>query len=118
MPTLNWADIVEVSHDEAKQSLLDLLDSVGFTATSWQEGEPALACVELSAEIWHQLSKVSVFFKNFALNSTSEGEALTRFSDSHYDNQRDGAVAAQRRTSLACIATAGPHTFDVSDLVI
>lgn len=118
MPSLNWGDIVEISHDDAKQTLLDLLDSVGFTATSWQEGEPALGCVELSAEIWSQLSKVAVALKGFMLNSTSAGEALTKFSDSHYDNQRTGSVAAQRRTTLACAATSGPHTINVGDIVL
>lgn len=118
MALLNWADVVEISHDDAKQTLLDLLDSVGFTGTSWQEGEPVLACVELGAEIWHQGSKVAVFLKSFAINITSSGEALTNFSDSHYDNQRTGAVAAQRRTALACAATAGPHTINIGDLVL
>lgn len=118
MPTLNWADVVEVTHDEAKQSLLDQLDAVGFTATSWQEGEPALALVELTAEVWHQLSKVAVFVKESMLNSTATGEALTRLSASHYDNTRTGAVAARRRVTLTCAATAGPHTFDTGDLII
>lgn len=118
MALLNWSDVVEITHDDAKQSLLDLLDSIGFTATSWQEGESALACVELTAEVWAQVSKVAVFLKSFALNSTSSGEALTRFSDSHYDNQRSGAVAAQRRTTLACAATSGPHTINLGALVL
>lgn len=118
MAILNWADIVEITHDDAKQSILDLLDSVGFTATSWHEGEPALGCVELSAEIWSQLSKVAVFLKGAFLNSTAAGETLTRFSDSHYDNQRAGAVAAQRKVTLSCAATAGPHTINLGAVVL
>lgn len=118
MALLNWADVVEITHDDAKQTLLGLLDSVGFTATSWQEGEPALACVELSAEIWTQLSKVAVFLKGAFLNSTATGEALTRFSSSHYDNTRTGAVAAQRRVTLTCAATSGPHTINLGAVVL
>ncbi len=118
MASLNWADVVEMTHDEAKQSCLDFLDSVGFTATSWQEGEPALALVELVAEVYVFGSKLAVFLKTFALNSTSSGEALTKFSDSHYDNQRAGAVAAQRRVSLACAAGSGPHSIGLGALVI
>lgn len=110
MASLNWSDIVEVTHDDAKQSKLDLLDSVGFTATSWQEGEPALALVELTAEVESQNSQVAVFLKGAYINATSSGEALTNFADSFYDNQRFGAVATQRTVSLACIATAGPYT--------
>lgn len=118
MASLNWGDVVEILHDEAKQTLLTLLDSVGFTATSFQEGDPSLADIELSAEIWAQLSKVSVFLKNFALNSTSTGEALTNFSNSHYDNQRAGAIAAQRRVTLTCAATSGPHTINLGAIVL
>lgn len=118
MALLNWSDIVEILHDEAKQTCLDLLESVGFSATSWQEGEPSLANVELSAEIWAQLSKVAVYLKGAFLNKTASGEALTRFSDSHYDNQRGGSVAAQRRITLSCAATAGPHTLNIGALVI
>lgn len=118
MPTLNWADVVEVTHDEAKQSKLDQLDAAGYTATSWQEGDPALAHVELSAEIDVQVSKLAVFMKESALVTTATGEALTRLSKSHYDNDRAGAVAAQRRVTLSCAAGSGPHTFDASDLVI
>jgi len=118
MASINWADIVEILHDEAKQTCLDLLESVGYTATSWQEGEPALAATELSAEIWAQLSKVAVYLKSAFLNKTATGEALTRLSDSHYDNRRGTSVAAQRRTSLACAAGSGPHTINLGALVL
>jgi hypothetical protein len=118
MPSLNWADIVEILHDEAKQTCVELLESVGYTSTSWQEGEPGLAHVELSAEIWAQLSKVAVYLKGAFLNKTAEGEALTKLSDSHFDNQRGGSVAAQRRTSLACAAGSGPHTINLGALVL
>lgn len=118
MALLNWADIVEIIHDDAKQTLVDLLDAGGFTATSWQEGEPSLANVELSAEIWAQLSKVAVFLKTAFLNKTSFGEALTRLSDSTFDNQRGLAVAAQRTTTLTCGATSGPYTINLGAVVL
>src|SRR6187551_2669874 len=53
-----------------------------------------------------------------ALNNTSEGDALTRFSDSQYDNQRQLALAAQRTIALACASGSGPHTVNPGDLVI
>jgi len=118
MPTLNWSDIVEVTHDEAKQTCLDYLETVGFAATSWQEGSVPLACVELSAEIWSQLSKVAVFLKTMGLNDTAQADALTRYSSSQYDNARNQATTAQRTISLSCSVDAGPHTFNVGDLVI
>jgi len=118
MPILNWSDIVEVSHDDAKQTCLDYLETVGFAATSWQEGSVPLACVELSAEIWSQLSKVAVFLKTMGLNDTAQDDALTRYSSSQYDNERNPATTAQRLTSLSCSSGAGPHTFNVGDIVI
>ncbi len=118
MPTLNWTDVVEVTHDEAKQNKLELLDAAGFTATSWQEGDAGLAHVELSAETDVQVSQLAVFLKEAALNDTATGESLTRLSRSHYRNERDGSVAAQRRVTLVCAVGSGPHTFDASDLVL
>jgi len=115
---LLWSQIVEVTRAEAKQSLLTLLDSVGFAATSWQEGSIALGCVEVSAEIWSQGSKYAVFLKNYGLNATSTGDGLTRFSDSHYDNQRALAVSAQRRITLACAVGEGPHSISLGSVVI
>lgn len=118
MPTLNWSDVVEITHDDAKQSLLSLLGTVGFAATSWQEGSAPLACVELSAEIWARLSQVAVFLKTMGLNDTSAGDALSKFSKSQYNNFRGLATTAQRTTALSCTATAGPYTLNPGDVVI
>lgn len=118
MATLRWDQIVEVTRAQAKQSLLELLRGLGFTATSWQEGSVPLALVEIGAEVWAQGSKIGVFIKNLALNETSEGESLTRFSASHYANVRFGAVAAQREITLTCTATEGPYIINVGDVVV
>lgn len=118
MPILLWSQIVEVTHDEAKQDLLDLLDSVGFTATSWQEGSVPLAMVEIGAEIWSKLSGVAVFLKGMALNETAEGEGLTRFSASHYANTRRPSTTAQRKITLTCSATEGPHSIALGAVVL
>jgi hypothetical protein len=118
MPILSWSDIVEITHDEAKQSCLDYLSAVGFAASSWQEGSVPLAMVELTAEVWSQLSNVAVFMKTMAMNDTSSGDALTQYSSSQYDNVRNQATSARRRTALSCAATSGPYTFNVGDLVL
>jgi hypothetical protein len=115
---LQWADIVEVSREEAKQDILDLLDSLHFAATAWQEGSVALACVEVGAEVWSQASKYAYFLKTYVLNATSSGDGLTRFSDSHYDNQRVKTTNAQRTIIMFCAVDEGPHVIGLSDLVI
>lgn len=118
MATLRWDQIVAVTRAQAKQSLVTLLDGLGFTATSWQEGSVPLALVEIGAEVWSQVSNVAVFLKSMALNDTSEGESLTRFARSHYDNTRAGALATQRRITLSCSATEGPYGIGLGELVI
>jgi hypothetical protein len=113
-----YSQIVEESRAKARKDLLDLLDNVGFTATSWPEGSVPLALVELGAEIWSKSSAVAVFLKNLGLNEMSSGEGLTRFSKSHYENVREAAVATQRSITLSCEATEGPHTIDLGAVVL
>ncbi len=115
---LNWNDVVEVTLLDAKQSLLGLLNAVGFAATSWQEGSVPLACVEMSALVWSKGTQYAVFLKSMALNPTSTGEALTRFSASRFANQRKLAIAATRKITLACAAGQGPYTLALGDVVV
>jgi hypothetical protein len=118
MATLNWDDIREVSTEEAEESLLETLQTAGFKATSWQPFSMGLTLVKIGAVVWHEGSKIAVAFKNAVFNSTSSGTALTLFSDSHYDNQREDAVAATRLTTLTCETGEGPHTIDVGEVVV
>lgn len=118
MPTLRWDQVVEVTHDQAKQEILTFLDGAGFTATSWQKFSVPSLLVGIGAEIMSRGSKVAVFIKSLALNESSEGESLTRFSRSHYANERALAVAEQRRITLACAATEGPYPIGLGDIVI
>lgn len=115
---LSWNDVVEVSRDEARQTFLDLLDGIGFAATSWQEGSIPLALVEVAADFWSRGTKIAVAVKGFGLNDTARGEALRRLSLSHYQNTKLDAVAAQRLITLACDAAEGPHNLNVNELVI
>ncbi len=115
---LGWNQIVEVPRSEARQTLLDMLDEVGFTATSWQEGSIPLAMVEMGADLWSRFSRVAVFLRDMGFNNTSSGEALTRFSRSHYQNERQQAVPAQRIITLRCEETEGPHSIDVGDIIV
>lgn len=115
---LGWNDIVEVSRQESRQTLLELLDGVGFAATSWQEGSIPLALVELAADLWSRGTRIAVATKGFMLNDTATGEALRRFSWSHYQNQKLDAVSARRLITLECIPEEGPYTIDVGELVL
>jgi hypothetical protein len=114
---LSWNQVVEVSRADARQDILDLLDGAGFAATSWQVPSLGLALVEIGAELWSRGSKVAVFLKSMGINETSAGEALTKFSKSHYANEREDARATQRLITLECTATEGPYTFNVGDVI-
>jgi hypothetical protein len=110
MSDLDWADVVEVSHDEAKQLILDALIAAGYLGTSWQEGDPALFGVEVGAEIWANLSKYVLFLRDMSLNETATGESLKRLSRSRFGNTANEASTAQRQLTLSCASGSGPYT--------
>ena len=118
MATLNWSDLVELTHDQGKQDLLVMLEAQGFQGSAWQEGDPALFGVEIGAEIESRNSKYAVFLRDMGLNATATGEALTKLSKSHFGNDRNPAVETQRSITLACAATSGPYVINVGDLVL
>lgn len=118
MSELDWADVVEITHDQAKQQILDYLASEGYLGTSWQEGDPALFGVEIGAEIWANLSKYVLFLRDMALNDTATGEALRRLSKSRFGNTSNEAVTAQRQITLACASGSGPYSINLGDLVL
>ena len=116
--SLSYSDIVAVSVSDARAELLGYLDDIGFEATSWQEGSVPLAMVEIGALVYSKGTEVGAAIKTFFFNSTATGDSLTLFSDSHYDNQRVSAVAAQYSIKLTSSAAAPPHTFDIGDVVV
>lgn len=118
MASLNWADLTEITHDQAKQQLLAYLVTLGFQTTSWQPGAPEQFGLEVGAEIEARLSKYAVFLRDMALNETAEGEALTRLSASRFGNTRVAALETQRSITLACAAGSGPYVINLGDLVL
>jgi hypothetical protein len=115
---LEWADIVEISHDEAKQGILELLDAQGYEATAYQEGDPGLLGVEIGADLQASASRFAVFLKKAAFNDTATKTALTSLSHSRFGNDRNESVAAQRSITLACAAGNGPYAIDLNDIVL
>lgn len=103
--------------DEATDELIDQLDSLGFSATSWQEGSVQRTIVVIMAFVYWKLREFIASISYFAFNSSSSGDALTSFSDSHYDNQRVTAVAAQHTCVLTGGAVGPPHTVVIDQLV-
>lgn len=114
---LDWEDFRVITHEEARAELLETLEGAGFQGTSWQEGDPALFGVELGAALMARLSAYAVFLRDNALNDTAKREGLTRLSRSRFGNERNPALATQRKLTLTCAAGEGPHTIGLGDLV-
>jgi hypothetical protein len=81
-----------VSEDEALDEILGLLQMAGFNATSWGSGSLQRKFVRYSAKIYSDVTKYAGAVAAMGFNDTSSGEALTRFSKSHYDNTRNPAT--------------------------
>jgi hypothetical protein len=114
---MKWSEIVELPQTECKQSILTMLQGVGFTATSWQPGSFVLGCVEIGSYIWSKFTSVAVALKDAHLLQTAEDEALEAYGYSQYDEPITGASPAQYLLELTCEVGEGPHNLDVSDVV-
>jgi len=105
-----------VTEAEAQQWAIDNLSDLGFNSKSWQSGSWQYTLIWLFSKLYALLSFYIVALAEIAFNSTSVGDALTEFSDSHYDNQRVAAVRAEHTVRLTCSASAGPYTVAAGQL--
>jgi hypothetical protein len=116
--SLNWADVIEITRAQAKQSKLLLLEDIGFTGTSWQPFAQAPLLVEMSAEVDVNNSKIAVFLKNAFMPDTATGEAHTRTARSFYNIERNEATEARHLVTLSCATGEGPHSLNAGDVVL
>lgn len=113
-----WQEIVYLTPAQAKQAILELLDGVGFTATSWADGTLVDGFTWIGGYVLSKATEVAVALKEAHQLSTAEDAALDAYMDSQYDEDRRGAVAAQYLIQLDCEAGEGPHSLDVGDVVV
>jgi hypothetical protein len=114
----DWSDIVVYTETQARQFLLNKLDAVGFQATSWQEGSVPLALVDIGALVYSRVSEIAVALKNANFLQTATGDGLTAKAYSDYDTPRGQATTAVYNVTLSCLATEGPYTLSIDDVVI
>src|SRR5688572_14471220 len=112
---LGFSQIVELTHDEARDDILDLLEQVGFPADSWQEFSIPRKLTDIGAFVWSNITKIAVAIKEAGFNETATGVALDLRSLSHYQNVRFKAVAEVHKVTLTCDADEGPHTINAGD---
>lgn len=107
-----------VTKDEALETILDLLDSVGFNATSWQAGSFERTFTEMLAELFADHTVTDVAIARTGFNEEATGDGLTLLSKSHYDNERNEAGETEGLVTLTASADApGPFTINASDMV-
>lgn len=115
---VNYADIKEVTVDDAKQQILTWLTELRLPVTSWHRFSLPMACVEIGARVWNKCSQIAAVLKTTLVGQDASGDALTVYSKAVYNHDRFPASSATHRVRLTCAAAAGPYTFDVGDAVV
>lgn len=105
------------SDAELEQQIIDRLDELGFASKGWQSGSAQLTIgVKLPAWLYAKFAQMVRTVLRSGFNDTAEGDFLTRFSKSVYQNTRKPAVAARYTVRHTVAVGEGPHTIDVGDL--
>src|SRR5262245_60767516 len=101
-----------VTKDQALATLIDVLESLRFPARSWESGSIQRTLLEGVALLYSQALGAAVNLAKGGHNATAEGDLLTMFSDSQYDNQRFEGRKTQGMVTLTDAAKTGPHTVE------
>jgi hypothetical protein len=105
-----------VTEDQALETILEHLTSVGFNTTSWHVGALQRKFLRLFAIVYSDITLLIAALVDFVYNETATGAALTEFSASHYQNFRKLAVNTIGQMVLTNTG-AVPHTVTDSQLV-
>jgi hypothetical protein len=116
---VDYAEIVELSTDEAKQQILDIWAALSIT-DPLHFGEGSLPGLQLEASAWmaNKLSRMAVASKVLTLGEVATGAALTLWSKSVYDHDRYPATVGEYTVLLTCAAGSGPYTLNAGDMVV
>lgn len=109
--------LTPMSRQEALDTLLEQLDELGFSASSWQSGSKRRAIVEIGAIVWADMSLTVRTLTQAVFLQRASGVLLRELVQSHYDLTPNPAVATQGTAILTAAATSGPHTISVGQLV-
>lgn len=105
-----------VTEDQALETILEHLTSVGFNTTSWHVGALQRKFLRLFAIVYSDITLLVAALVDFVYNETATGDALTEFSASHYQNFRN--LAGKTVGQMVLTNTGGiPHTVTASQLV-
>jgi phage-related baseplate assembly protein len=89
-----------LSLDEAEEFLIEQLRKHEIDITAWGDGTAARDIAFACAAFFADRTRVTALIARGGYNQTAEGDWLTVFSDSHYDNQRLQAVRTEGYVQL------------------
>jgi uncharacterized phage protein gp47/JayE len=107
-----------VTDNQETARLLDVLQSLGFNTSGWQPGSVQRTIVQMVGSASARWSEAVDTISRFGFNDSATGDALTAFSNSHYDNQRVAAIATEGDYTLTGGLVGPPYTIGVGDLIV
>ena len=107
-----------ISRDDALEDILATLEALGFNVTAWQSGGVVRTLLTAFAQGHSTFTQSVDGLSRLAFNSTSTGDAMTAFADSHYDNQRIGATFTEGLVELTGAAVGPPHAVAIGDVTV
>lgn len=107
-----------VTPEAALELILDILESEGFPARSWQEGSVNRTEVEYLAQLLASLSVLINGITEGGFNDLATGLALTLFSSSHYENDRDEGARARWNIRLTTASGSGPYSPGIGEVIV
>lgn len=107
-----------IDEDEALAQVIAIFDSLGFTASSWQEGSIPRTILEYLAKFRSDGSILINTIASGGLNELATDDSLTLLSDSHYDNQRSEGVRTIGDVTLTVASGSGPYSKGVGTVIV
>lgn len=105
------------SEEQSLATMLSILDSLGFTATSWESGSIQRTLIQLLARLHSSASNTTYAITSGRYNDLAVGDWLTLKSLSDFDNTRAPAVSTRVTMTLSDPNSVGPFTIVTSQLV-
>jgi len=106
------------TEDESLQLILDILESLNFNTTSWQDGSRQRTLIQLLARVHSNLTTTVSKIAAGVYNGLATGTYLKILSESFFQNFKVQAQVTIGTFHLASSATAPPHTIAAGDLQI
>jgi len=109
--------LTPLSEDEALTDILTILDGLGFTATSWEDGSVQRTIVQMVARLLSDASNTRLALTKGRYNDLATSDWLSLKSSSDFNNTRIAAVPTRAKMTFTDPLGVGPITIVISQLV-